>query len=368
MKASVLTLHTVANYGTQLQALATQEKLQHYFDCVEFIDYRRNDTYGLGLLRTFSKGNILKCLAVIPTFIRWKFVFGKFQKKYLNISSRKYLSEEDLQKFSDDADVYFSGSDQVWNSGWNGGIIPAFYLSFISSEKPKYAFCSSFGRTKLDDKEVEDTKNFIKQFRYISVREESGRTIIKTQYGYNNCTRLVDPTLSLEADYWRSICKKSKRIKEKYILIYNLNRSRSFDKYAKEIAKRVGLPLYRFCTRYDQIFRNGKSLVIPEIEDFICLIDNAELVITDSFHATAFSMNLNTEVVCVYPSTYSGRISEFLKLVKAEQRHSNSYEDFEILQPDRKTDFYQVNQILNKERRRTEQFLLHVAEEVRSGQ
>ena len=54
MKASVLTLHTVANYGTQLQALATQEKLQHYFDCVEFIDYRRNDTYGLGLLRTFS--------------------------------------------------------------------------------------------------------------------------------------------------------------------------------------------------------------------------------------------------------------------------------------------------------------------------
>ena len=151
-------------------------------------------------------------------------------------------------------------------------------------------------------------------------------------------------------------------------MIYNLNRSRSFDKYAKEIDKRVGLPLYRFCTRYDQIFRNGKSLIIPEIEDFISLIDNAELVITDSFHATAFSMNLNTEVVCVYPSTYSGRISEFLKLVKAEQRHSKNFEDFDILQPDRRTDFHRVNQILNKERKRTEQFLLHVAEEVRSGQ
>ena len=366
MKASVLTLHTVANYGTQLQALATQEKLQQYFDCVEFIDYRRNDTYGLGLLKTFSKGNILKGFAVIPTLIRWKFIFGNFQKKHLNISRCKYLSEEDLRKFSDNADVYFSGSDQIWNSGWNGGIVPAFYLSFIPPEKPKYAFCSSFGRMRLSDKEVEDTKEFINQFRFISVREESGRKILLTQYNYKNCTRLVDPTLSLEPDYWRNICKKSKRIKGKYILIYNLNKSKSFDKYAKEIAKRVGLPIYRFCTRYDQILRNGKSLVIPKIEDFISLIDNAELVITDSFHATAFSMNLNTEVICVYPSAYSGRISEFLKLVKAEQRHSENYEDFDVLQPDRKTDFHQVNRILNDERKRMEQFLFHVVEEVRS--
>ena len=51
MKAAVITMHSVCNYGTQLQAYATQEKLKQYFDEVEFIDYRREDTYGIGLLK-----------------------------------------------------------------------------------------------------------------------------------------------------------------------------------------------------------------------------------------------------------------------------------------------------------------------------
>lgn len=368
MKASVLTLHSVANYGTQLQALATQEKLKQYFEDVEFIDYRRNDTYGIGLLKTFTKGNIIKALPVIPTVLRWKHVFGKFQKKYLNISADTYLNEEDLEKFSDDADVYFVGSDQVWNSGWNGGIISAYYLAFVSQKKKKYAYCSSFGRVSIDEKEVENTKDFIKQFRYISVREESGTEILKKQYDYKSCVRLVDPTLALGADYWRRISKNRTVIKGKYILIYNLNRSKEFDNYAAEIAKILGLPLYRFCTRYDQVFRTGKSLLVPEIEDFISLVDNAELVITDSFHATAFSMNLNTEAICIYPNNYSGRISEFLKLVKAEQRHPKNFKDFEILKPEKKTDFSQVNHILDEERKRTDKFLQHVVAEVHDGQ
>ena len=111
MKAAIITLHSVSNYGTQLQAFATQEKLKEYFDEVVLIDYRREDTYGLKLLKTFTKGNIFRAPAIVPTLMYWKSIFGKFQQKNLNLTQEKYLTEESLKEFKDKYDVYFTGSD-----------------------------------------------------------------------------------------------------------------------------------------------------------------------------------------------------------------------------------------------------------------
>ena len=155
MKAAVITLHSVSNYGTQLQAYATQEKLKEYFDDVVFIDYKRSDTYGKGLLKTFTKGNIFKAPAILQTLLYWKHNFGGFQKKYLNLTEEKYLSLEDFNNFKDIADIYFTGSDQVWNTGWNHGMIPPIYLSFLNDDKPRYSYSSSFGTSILEDKYVE---------------------------------------------------------------------------------------------------------------------------------------------------------------------------------------------------------------------
>lgn len=354
MKAAVITLHSVCNYGTQLQAYATQEKLKQYFEDVSFINYKRRDTYGKELIKTFTKGNIFKLPIIMPTIINWKYTFGNFQKKYLNISSKEYLKIEDFKNFEDIADVYFSGSDQVWNTGWNNGIIPPFYLSFVPENKQRYAYASSFGKKKLSEEEIKETEQYLKKYDKISVREESGVDILNKQLNINNVTRIVDPTLAMEPQFWRNIAPKSK-IKGDYILIYNLNRNKKFDEYAKKLSKKTGLKLYRFCTRYDQIFRCGKSILIPEILDLITLIDNAKIVLTDSFHATAFSMNLNTEPICIYPDNYSGRLSEFLKLVNSEQRHAKDYDDFEVV--DRHVDFEQVNKILDDERKKVDYFL-----------
>lgn len=354
MKAAVITLHNVCNYGTQLQVYATQEKLKQYFDDVVFIDYRRPDTYGRRLLETFTKGNVLKIPAILPTLLYWKHLFGGFQKKYITTTEKVYLSTKDFESFEDCADVYFSGSDQVWNTGWNKGVIPPFYLSFVSDDKPKFSYASSFGKNKVEHWEMEKTKKYINRFDTISVREESGVRILKEQYGYKNVIRVLDPTLAMHGDFWRNLAPPSK-IKGEYILIYNLNRSKKFDQFAAELSRKTGLKLYRFCTRIDQIFRNGKSLVIPEIFEFITLIDNATLVLTDSFHATAFSMNLNTEPICIYPKEYSSRLSDFLDLMGSSQRHVRSYNDFAVLE--RHVDFTYVNTILENERKKTDDFL-----------
>lgn len=362
MKAAVITLHSVCNYGTQLQAYATQEKLKQYFDDVVFIDYRRPNTYGVELLKTFTKGNLLKVPAILPTLLYWKHIFGGFQKKHLNISDKKYLSTEEFKDFEDIADVYLSGSDQVWNTGWNNGIIPPLYLSFVPDGKPKYSYSSSFGLNKLEEKDIDEIKKYLQKFKRITVREESGLDILNNQLGIKDAMRIVDPTLAMKPDFWRNIAPK-KKIKGDYILIYNLNKSKEFDEYAKKLSKKTGMRLYRFCTRLDQIFRNGKSVVMPEILEFITLVDNAKIVLTDSFHATAFSINLNTEPICVYPNNYSGRLSSFLELVDSSQRHIADFNDFDVL--NRHVDFEKVNRTLDKEREKVDSFLKSIVEENR---
>ena len=197
------------------------------------------------------------------------------------------------------------------------------------------------------------------KFEKITVREDSGVEILTNQLAINGAFRIVDPTLAMPAEFWRKLEKKSK-IKDNYILIYNLNRSKEFDNYAEELAKKTGYKLYRFCTRLDQILRNGKSLIMPEIFDFITLVDNAKIVLTDSFHATAFSINLNTEPICIYPQNYSGRLSSFLKLVNSEQRHAQNYNDFDVI--NRHIDFNKVNKILEQERKKVDSYLKDIVE------
>lgn len=352
--AAVITLHQVDNYGTQLQALATQEKLREHFDDVVFIDYRRPDTYGAGLLGSFAKGNPLRAAAIAPTLLRWKSVFGGFRRRYLHLTERTYLCDADFDDFEDIADVYVSGSDQVWNAGWNKGVIPALYLNFAPEGKPRFAYASSFGRSRLDPAEVEATLPYIDRFDAISVREESGVRILREQYRYRRAERIIDPTLVMTSEFWRGL-EPPCSVSGDYILIYNLNRSAEFDHYANELSRRTGLPLYRFCTRYDQILRCGKSIVIPEVLDFVSLVDHARYVLTDSFHATAFSMNMGTEPICIYPSAYSGRISEFLQLVESEQRHVRNMEDYDVV--NRQVDFENVEKILDVERQRADDFI-----------
>ncbi|MCH4001855.1 MAG: polysaccharide pyruvyl transferase family protein [Lacticaseibacillus paracasei] len=355
MKAQVITLHSVANYGTQLQALATQEKLKQFFTDVRFIDYRRQDTHGWNLLKTFSKGNFLRAIAIFPTLVFWHFRFGNFRKRYLQFTTKRYNNVSDLKKFDDVADVYFVGSDQVWNSGWNGGVIPAFYLSFIPNSRTKISFSSSFGRDTLSKTEAVETRKYLQSFKALSVREPSGVEIVKNQLHIKNVIQLVDPVLSLPTAFWRGISKNNAIPKRNYILIYSLNRNPEMDKYASELAKRTGLCLIRFCTRFDQVFKSGKSRIIPKIPDLVSLIDHADFVLTDSFHATAFAMLMNTPPICVYPGQYSNRISEFLTLLEEPDCHLNSYEDFEIIH--HKVNFVHVNEILKKEREKVDAFL-----------
>lgn len=359
MRVDVITLHAVQNYGSVLQALATQKLLEKHGCEVKIINYIREDVRYKNILQARSNGNIIKKIVLYPNVKKWKKVFKGFCNEYLNLTDRSYTTENDFKDYPLDADMFCTGSDQVWNSKWNQGIISPLYLSFVPEDKFRFSLAASFGQDKLSQDEVKATKKYIEKYNWISVRESSGKKIIEQQYKYPYAEHIIDPTLMLDDDEWRRFAN-NKKTTEDYILIYNLNRSKEFDEYAKKLSRKTGLKLLRICNRYDQFYRPGKSIIIPEIIEFIKLIDNAKYVLTDSFHATAFSMNMNTEPICIYPNEFGGRIESFLKLTNSLQRHIKNYNDFDVL--DRKVDFESVNKILDSERKKVNDFLVKVFE------
>mgnify|MGYP000162868064 CR=1 FL=1 len=298
IKVDVITLHAVQNYGSVLQALATQKLLEKHGCEVRIINYIRENVKYENLLETRSNGNFLKKIILYPNIKRWKKVFEGFCNEYLNLTEKSYTTDQDFEEYPLEADIFCTGSDQVWNSKWNLGIILPLYLSFVPADRFKFALAASFGQEKLSQEEIEATQKYIDEYNFISVREKSGKKIIEEQYKYSHAEHVLDPTLTLTGDEWRSFANNKKKT-ENYILIYNLNRSKEFDDYARKLSKKTGLKLVRLCNRYDQFYRPGKSIIIPEIIDFI---KNLEFYIANkiSFRSSIFSFQ-GTSATCVAP-------------------------------------------------------------------
>lgn len=363
-KISVITLQNVRNYGSVLQALATQEVLEKTGKGqrkVDFFNYFKPGTATIKeRLARWTRGfnpvkKYIYNMILFPSMKREEKVFSSFLKRYVNVQETKLSSSEDFKKIKIDSDIYCSGSDQTWNSSWNDGVVPELFLSFVPDSIKKVAYAGSFGKSNLDNEEVEATRKLISRYDAISVRESSAVDIVKGLG--KDATLVLDPTLQVTREYWLNKFNITvDKEQDPYVLVYQLNTNKDFDKYAKEFAKRKGLKLVRFCIRHYQMFRGGHPVIIPQVEDFVRLIANAKYVITDSFHATAFSINLNTDMICIYPHEFGGRLASILNLTGLTERHLKDYNDFSYVDAT-PVDFKPVNEILTRERKIGEDFL-----------
>ena len=82
MRVDVITLHAVQNYGSVLQALATQKLLEKHGCEVKIINYIREDVRYKNILQARSNGNIIKKIVLYPNVKKWKKVFKGFCNEY----------------------------------------------------------------------------------------------------------------------------------------------------------------------------------------------------------------------------------------------------------------------------------------------
>ena len=141
---AVVTLHNSPNYGSCLQTYATQKVLASVGASPTIVDYYRADAIPANETDRALNGQVakkmpifkipgVKALARIPVsrmVKRRAAPLNAFRHGKLNLTPRPYYSIDELEQDPPQADIYCTGSDQVWNSLWNKGFEKAFYLTF----------------------------------------------------------------------------------------------------------------------------------------------------------------------------------------------------------------------------------------------
>ncbi len=324
-KIGIVTIHTDFNYGAVLQAVATQKFLEYNNYNAEIINYE-NKIIGMQSKILYKQDG--KISGYIKTFVR-NTLFGRFfyYKKaikkidrYRKISKEKYrdISEMNESKY----DILISGSDQIWNPIISRGIDPVFLLQFGNPRK-RISIASSIGSYKLDTKDKEIFKKAFTKFSAISVREDYAKTQI-SELTEKNIKVIVDPTLLLnEKEWWNLLGCDSKYAekKEKYILTYFVGENkRKYRPLVAEYAKLFDLPVWTIQYSNYSWKESNKKILGASIADFIALIKNADLVITDSFHGVAFSINLGVNFIAVSNTANPIRAKELLTKLNIEER------------------------------------------------
>lgn len=366
MKVAVITRHAIANYGSLLQAFATQQVIENLGHECEIINYIRDDESYTRHEKTLLvrkpewNCNPIKRAAYLalrqPESIASGKKFEAEQSKYLHLT-KGYSSLDELLEDKPIADIYMTGSDQVWGPVENGTYDSSYCLSFTNEADKRIAYAASFGRTEMTEDIETFFKKWLSQYRHIGVREDSAVSIL-SKLGIGS-VQVLDPTLLLDSAFWSKIASPIKE--KKYVLVYQLHNDKRVGTYAAQVAKSLDLPLIRVSTSFHQISREGKFVWCPGIGSFLSYIKNAECMITDSFHGTAFAINFNTPFVEVLPNNKTGtRNMSILKLTGLSDRIL--CDDKDITLAKKKIDYFKANQIIEVKRKESLSVLKNMIE------
>ena len=351
MKIGILTFWwSQDNYGQLLQCYALQKHLKDNGHEPFLIRY--NNTNDLKRLPLFLR--LLKAFnpVLLHKYFKSKLRFAKilneqteynrhfddFRNKYILFSVNKYASFADLKKNPPSADAYIVGSDQVWNY-WSMRLwryinpIHAYFLDFGLENVKRLSYAASWGREELSEEYKKEITPMLARFAYISVREQNGIDLC-TQCGRKDTEWVCDPTLILRAEKYREIYQNEQIRKPggKYLLLYLLNNKFSFDiQKIYDFAQSKRLEIV-------YITGNGKIDKYPKffatIPEWLYLVDNAEYVITNSFHCSVFSTIFNKKFgiipLCDKDEGMNARFDSLFDLCGIK-KHYISEDDFSVL-------------------------------------
>lgn len=220
--------------------------------------------------------------------------FHEFIANYMKTTQR-YDTFEELKTNPPQADVYFCGSDQIWNTTINNGLDPAFFLDFAPEGAVRASYAASFSVSKIPQEHQAFVKSMLDKMDFISVREKTGLNILNT-LGISGGVNVCDPVLLLDTDHWMSMVQRPRY--SNYILVYDQENSKSIRNIARKIAKQQGKRIVAIENLYPMTYADHREKYAGPL-DFLSLITHADCVITNSFHCTAFSLIMGRQFFVV---------------------------------------------------------------------
>lgn len=334
MKIGILTLTLHTNYGGILQAYALQTVLERMGHEVEVLNrpFTPQRTKWNEIPKRIVKKLLGRDVVIFSErrYNREAPVINKavwdFRKKYIH--ERLINSLHDIKE--DDYECIVVGSDQVWRpryfkSQWQTSIEDA-YLAFTKGWKIKrIAYAASFGvdTWEYTEEETSRCREAIKMFDAISVREDSGMVLLKQYFGID-AMQVVDPTMLLNIEDYILLFNRAKTPQsDGNMLVYFLDVNNENMKLVKSIAKEHFLKPFAVNRSLVKNSLPIEDRILPSVENWLQGFSNADMVVTDSFHACVFSIIFGKSFV-VLKNQYRGnsRIESILRCFSLKTNHT----------------------------------------------
>ena len=274
-------------------------------------------------------------------YLRRKYLFSKFLRTRIHLTTQSYKTSESLKNNLLDFDIFIAGSDQIWNPRL-GGFKPVYFLKFVPENRRKISYAASFGIGTLNEEELQELSYLIADFDSLSCRENSGTYILKNLK--HNAITVIDPVFLITANYWHSISDKCilEKLPQKFVLTYflsPLNQKRTI------VASITNMKHVDLSTELDA---SCQSIIAIGPEQFLSLICNCNLLITDSFHGMAFALIFHKNFYVVPrhindPNSQNARIENLLEQFELKDRW---LADFKLPVKNENIDYEKVSRLM----------------------
>ncbi|MEE1317873.1 MAG: polysaccharide pyruvyl transferase family protein [Ruminococcus sp.] len=286
-KIGILTFHRAVNYGAQLQAYALQRTATDLGAECELVDYIcpaiTKPYKPIYITKNNPIMSLAKSLIMFNRRIKKAKSFESFQDKI--VKSKEQYVPENIADAKDKYDVFITGSDQVF-SPWCADFDPAYFLTF-ADDRQKFSYAASFATKEIPDEMKSEFTKRLDGFQKISVREQEGVRLVD-ELCKKNAEVTLDPTILLGADKWGEIAECD--CNEPYVFVYSVMPQISLVNFACKLAEEKNMKVIFVNDAPHMPNKNIEYKRATSVEKFIGYIKNASYVVSNSFHATAFSV------------------------------------------------------------------------------
>jgi len=382
MDIGIVTSHTSFknNYGAVLQCYALCEQLKRwgisphvinhtYSNSNMIMEMTTRESHSIAArIRYILSGNIsivqkMQYRANRNNRRKLENRFLDFCRDFIPITPSVGVSYEEILQKGFGYDGYITGSDQVWNPLIHGNKNdPCCFLQFAENGAKKIAYAPSFGIASIPEHCKESLAEYVGTFDAVSVREVSGQKILFDTTG-KEFPIVLDPTLMADTEVYNPITSQMTGLPKRYILCYRFGKMKYFNDAVKKISKKLRLPVVELPLSIESYGKGTLKNYSVGPAEFIGAIKGAELVLTDSFHCTVFSI-LNHKPFYTFlrqseqdKNSMNGRMKDLLESLGLQDRLIVSAEEFEKTEISLSMDFSDTDAVIAEKRKASQNYL-----------
>ena len=299
-KIGIITFHRSENYGSALQAYALQSYLLKCGFDVKIIDYHnieQDKIYQIfkPIRSLKSVWTFLYTLLYLPLLKEKKKKYKIFQTIYFFLTP-EYTGLNQLEHINGMFDYFIAGSDQIWNISCSD-FTEAYFLSFVKDKRKCISYAPSINKFSLNGSDKEFFVKYLSDFKSISCREKDGVKLLNSML-HRTVDLVPDPVFFWGKDFWLDMISDVSKPYKNFFFCYFIGNKKEYREKVNQLARKYKLKpvLVNFASR-DVICRNAIKEYEVGPKEFLSLLYNSDFIVTNSFHALAFSIIFKKKIL-----------------------------------------------------------------------